>query len=80
MTKCLTLLDRFKLEQNYGNSPLVNQAASEVETSYRKLTDQLEGLDTNMQRYINLCVQTVTEVLEGDLDRQILEQTVQMDK
>ena len=52
--KCLTLLDRFKQEQNNGNSPLVTQAAREVETFYRKITDQLDELDTNMQRYIDL--------------------------
>ena len=80
VNKCLTLFDRFKQEQNYGNSPLVNQAAREVETSDRKLNDQLERLDTNMQRYINLCVQTVTEIREGDLEQKILEQTAQMDK
>ena len=32
VNKCLTLLDQFKQEQNYGNSPLVEQAAREVET------------------------------------------------
>ena len=30
VTKCLTLLDRFKQEQNNGNSSLPNQAAKEV--------------------------------------------------
>ena len=50
VTKCLKLLDRFKIEQKYGNSPLMKQAASEVEISHRKLTEQLVGLDQNMQR------------------------------
>ena len=66
--KCLTLLDCFKQEQNSDNFPLVTQAAREVETFYR---DQLDGLDTNMQRYIDLCVQTVTEINEGDLNKKI---------
>ena len=76
----LTLLDRFKLEQNYGNSPLVKQAASEIKISHKKLTEQLAGLDQNMQRYINLSVQAVTETGEGVLEQKILEQTAQMDK
>ena len=79
VNKCLTLLDQFKQEQNYGNSPLVEQAAREVETLYRKLKAQLERLDTNLQRYINLCVQT-TETSEGVLEQKILEQSAQMDK
>ena len=61
VNRCLTLLDCFKQEQNIDNSPLVTQAAREVETSYRKLTEQLDGLDTNTQRYIDICVQTVNE-------------------
>ena len=52
--KCLTLLDCFKQEQHSDSSPLVTQATREVETFYRKLTDQLDGLDTNMKRYIDL--------------------------
>ena len=79
MTKCLTLLDRFKLQQEHVNFPLVNQSASEVETSYRKLTEQLEGLDQNMQKYINLSVQAVIETGEGVLEQKILEQTAQIE-
>ena len=37
--KCLTLLDHFKQEQNNDNSPLLTQAAREIETFYKKLTD-----------------------------------------
>ena len=33
VNKCLTLLDRFKQEQNIDNSPLVTQAAREVKPS-----------------------------------------------
>jgi len=82
VNKCLTLLDQFKQEKNYGNSPLVDQAAKEVKTFYRKLKDQLDGLDQNMQRqrYIKLSVQAVIETGEGVLEQQILEQTAQMDK
>ena len=72
VNKWLTLLNQFKQEQNYGNSPLVEQAAREVETLYRKLKAQL-------QIYINLCVQT-TETSEGVLEQKILEQSAQMDK
>ena len=60
--KCLTLLDRFKQEQNKGNSPLLTQAAKEVDSFYKKTTDHLDGFDSNMQRYLDLSVQTVTEV------------------
>ena len=60
-----------KQEQNI-DSPLVTQAAREVETSCRKITEQLDEIDTNMQRYINLCVQTVTETGEGVLEHKIL--------
>ena len=52
----------------------------EIETFYRKLKDQLEGLDQNMQRYMILSVQAVTEIGDGVLEQKILEQTAQMDK
>ena len=62
VTKCLKLLDQFKFEQKHVNSPLIKQAASEFETVYKKLTEQLAGLDQNMQRYMILSVQAVTEL------------------
>ena len=80
VTKCLKLLDQFKFEQKHVNSPLIKQAASEFETAHKKLIEQLAGLDQNMQKYMILSVQAVTELGEGVLEQKILEQTAQMEK
>ena len=77
---CQIVLNKSKTKQNNGNSPLLIQAAKEVDSFYKKTTDHLDGLDSNMQRYLDLSVQTVTEVWEGDLDSIIEQQTAQMDK
>ena len=36
VTKCLKLLDQFKLEQEHVNSPLIKQAANEVRYPTRR--------------------------------------------
>ena len=74
------MIDQFKSEQKYVNSPLIKQAASKFETAYKKLTEQLAGLDQNMQRYMILSVQAVTELGEGVLEHKILEQSAQMER
>ena len=63
------LIDQFKSEQKYVNSPLIKQAASEFETAHKKLIEQLAGLDQNMQKYMILSVQAVTELGEGVLEQ-----------
>ena len=80
VNKCLKLLDQFKSENKYVNSPLIKQAASEFETAHKKLIEQLAGLDQNMQRYMILSVQAVTELGEGVLEQKILEQSAQMER
>ena len=80
LNKCLQLIDQFKSEQKYVNSPLIKQTASEFEIAHKKLIEQLTGLDQNMQKYMILSVQAVTELGEGVLERKILEQSAQMEK
>ena len=80
VNKCLQLIDQFKSEQKYVNSPLIKQAASEFETAHKKLIEQLAGLDQNMQKYMILSIQAVTELGEGVLEQKILEQSAQMER
>ena len=80
VTKCLKLLDQFKFEQKHVNSPLIKQVASKFETAYKKLTEQLAGLDQNIERYMILSVQAVSELGEGVLEHKILEQSAQMER
>ena len=78
--KCLLLIDQFKSEQKYVNSPLIKQTASEFEIAHTKLIGQLTELDHSMQKYMILSVQAATELGGGVLEQKILEQTAQMDK
>ena len=80
VTKCLLLLDQFKKEQNNGNSPLLLQSATEVNTFYKRTTDHLGRLESSMQRYLDLSVQTFTGREEGDLDRKIEQNSAQLDR
>ena len=80
VTKWLLLLDHFKREQNNCNSPLLLQSTTEVHSFYKRTTDHLSRLDSSMQRYLDLSVQTFTGGEEGDLDRKIEQNSAQMDK
>ena len=78
--KCLLLIDQFKSEQKYVNSPLIKQTASDFDIAHKKLIEQLTELDQSMQKYMILSVQAATELSGGVLEQKILEQTAQMDK
>ena len=78
--KCLLLIDQFKSEQKYVNSPLIKQTASDFDIAHKKLIQQLTELDQSMQKYMILSVQAATEISGGVLEQKILEQTAQMDK
>ena len=80
VTKCLHLLDLLKKDQNSGSSPLLVQSASEVITFHGRTTDQLNRLEGNMQRFLDLSVQTFTGDDESELDRKIEDISTQMDK
>ena len=80
VNKCLLLIDQFKSEQKYVNSPLIKQTASKFNIAHKKLIRQLTELDQSMQKYMILSVQSATELSGGVLEQKILEQTAQMDK
>ena len=60
VTKCLQLVDIFKKEQDRDSSPLLVQCASEVLTFHGRITDLLGRLKSNMQKYLDISVQTFT--------------------
>ena len=80
VNKCLLLIDQFKSEQKYVNSPLIKQTTSDFDITHKKLIGQLTELDQSMQKYMILSVQAATELGGGVLEQKILEQTAQMDK
>ena len=65
ISKCFTLLEKFKQEQYIDSIP-VAQVAWEVETSYMIISEQLDEIDTNTRDYIDLCVDTSNEIHGGD--------------
>ena len=71
VTKCLLLLERFEKEQDSVSSQLLVQAASEVITFHGRTTDQLSRLEGNMQRFLDLSVQTFTGEEKSELDRKL---------
>ena len=80
VNKCLLLINQFKSEQKYVNSPLIKQTANDFDITHKKLIGQLTELDQSMQKYMILSVQAATELSGGVLEQKILEQTAQMDK
>ena len=60
VNKCLLLIDQFKLEQKYVNSPLIKQTASYFDIPHKKLIGQLTELEQSMQKYMILNVQAAT--------------------
>ena len=69
VNKCLQLIDQFKSEQNYVNSPLIKQTASKFDIAHNKLIGQLTELDQSMQKYMILSVQAATELGGGVLEK-----------
>ena len=77
VNKCLLLINQFKSEQKYVNSPLIKQTANDFDITHKKLIGQLTELDQSMQKYMILSVQAASELSGGVLEQNILEQ---MDK
>ena len=48
VNKCLLLIDQFKSEQKYVNSPLIKQTANDFDITHRKLINwSIEGARRN---------------------------------
>ena len=57
-----------------------NKTTAPLHSFYGRTIDHLGRLESSMQRYLDLSVQTFTGGEEGDLDRKIEQNSAQMDK
>ena len=80
VNKCLLLINQFKSEQKYVDSPLIKQTANEFIITHKRLIEKLMELDKFMQSYMTLSVQAASELGGGVLEQKILEQSAQMCK
>ena len=76
----LLLINQFKSEQKYVDSPLIKQTTNDFIITQKMLIDKLTELDECMQSYMTLNVQAASELGRGVLEQKILEQSAQMSK
>ena len=73
-------MDKFKTEQARDSSPLVTQCATDVMKFPERITDLLARLDSNMNRYQELCVKIFSTGEEADLNKKMDENSEQYEK
>ena len=73
-------MDTFKREQGRESSPLLSQCATDVMKFHERTTDLLARLDSNMNRYKELCVNTFSAGDEKDLNKKMYENSAQFEK
>ena len=70
----------FKREQARDSSPLVTQCATDVMKFHERITDLLARLDSNMNMYQDLCLNTFSTGEEADLNKKMDENSEQFKK
>ena len=78
--KYTRFLEEFKAEQALDSSPLVTQCATDVMKVKKRITDLLARLDSNMNRYQELCVDIFSTGEEADLNKKMDENSEQYEK